>query len=540
MNSTKTERHSAPPITDDGTRVAYAEAATASRNAAKALEDALRDPALRPDALLGPEVTRNGETRRSPWSTRGVTAPRARRVLDYASGQYLAGYSKIEAGSRWTRSSGQAPHLPLIRQTCHALGLDGTKASNRSTIGAVYGYLDALGVLAYRPGNGPRYAYLAYGPVALAGRSLAAPAHRVSGGIPQQWGTGSTPAVGYPSRESIREKKSPRTAPSEPVAQSEAGVERDLSNTGKVKSNTSGAKVTRAGGLLLDALVAEVGKYGARYARRLAEEEYRDHGALIGQANKYGRLAEPHGESAYGAVIRALRMGEVDNLDKAESLPSTVAAIMGSRYESVAARYAAAPTPSSEPAYSGDPYSGGETYGDYHYGEEAEAVRAEEPVALRGALAHLADLTPLAPEPVGADPRTAVAVGAIAAGSAIAEVRPAYETEEPYRTRLIRDAVRRGQHLGYGISEEDAVALHAGYLDLRQAGNLDPERDLYEIQTALGRPLHLAEVALYGVSLRVSAAEWERAETSTYSGGAAVPEPVEVREVSLAGTAVAP
>jgi len=558
MDSSKSERHSAPPITDDGTRVAYAEAATASRNAAKALEDALRDPALRPDALLGPEVTRHGETRRSPWSTRGVTAPRARRVLDYATRQYLGGYSKVEAGTRWTRSSGDAPYLPLIRQTCHALGLDGRRASNRSTIGAVYGYLDALGVLSYRPGQGPRYAYLAYGPAALAGRSLASPTHRVSGGIPQHYGRGSTPALGETSRGSLREEKTLRqTSQREPVAQSATRSERETSNNEKVKSksNTSGATLTRAGGLLLDALVTEVGKYGARYARRLAEEGYRDHGALIGQANRYGRLAEPHGESAYGAVIRALKMGEVDNLDKAESLPSTVAAIMGSRYESVAARYGAAPTPSPEPAYSGPAYETYETYGEYHYGEEPEAVRAEEPAALGAALAHLADLaagvTPRSatPEPVtlyplpageaiGADLRTTVEAYAIAAGSAVAEMRPAYETEEPYRTRLIRDAVRLGQPLGYGLPEEEAVALHAGYLDLRQAGNLDPERDLYEIQGALGRPLHLAEVALYDLTLTVSAAEWERAETSTYTGGAAYAEPVEVRGVALAGTAV--
>jgi len=542
MNGSKTERHSAPLVTDDGTRVAYAEAATASRNAAKALEDALRDPALRPDALLGPEVKRQGEARRSPWSTRGVTAPRARRVLDYASRQYLGGYSKVEAGTRWTRSSGDAPHLPLIRQTCHALGLDGRRASNRSTIGAVYGYLDALGILSYRPGQGPRYAHLAYGPVALAGRSLASPAHRVSGGIPQHYGRGSTPVLGETSRGSLREEKSPPISQREPVAQSAARSERETSNTGKGKSNTSGARLTRSGGLLLDALVIEVGKYGARYARRLTEEEYRDHGALIGQANKYGRLAEPHGENGYGAVIRALKMGEVDNLDKAESLPSTVAAIMRDRYESVAARYAAAPTPSAEPAYSGY-----ETYGDYHYGEEAEAVRAEEPVALAGALGHLADLAAgeaprgEAPrgetaEPVGADPRTAVAVGALAAGSAIAEVRPAYETEEPYKTRLIRDAVRLGQHLGYGLAEEEAVAIHAGYLDLRKAGSLDPERDLYEIQAALGRPLHLAEVALYGVSLRVSAAEWEQAEASEYTETADV-QSVDVQKVTLSEVA---
>lgn len=529
MNSSKTERHSAPPETDDGTRVAYAEAAKASRNAAKALEQALADPALQPGTLLGPEVTRYGETRRRPWAARGVTAPRARRVLDYASRQYLGGYSKVEAGSRWTRSSGEAPHLPLLRQTCHALGLDGSKASNRSTVGAVYGYLDALGVLAYRPGLGKRYGYLAYGPVALEGRSLAAPPHRVSGGVPQQWGTGSTPAPGYTKRGSIREEKSlPKAEKREPVAQSAARSERETS-TNKSKSNGSGARLTRAGALYLDALHAQLRQYGARYARRLDESGYRDHGALIGQANAYGALAEPHGESGYRVAVSRLDLGTRDNLDKAGDLPSTLAAIMRERRSEVEARLAARARPE-------------ETYAEYHAGEEPEAVRAEEPAPLAATLAHL-DLPE--GERVGADPGTAVAVGAIAAGSAVAEMRPAYETAEPLRTRLIRDAVRQGAPLGYGIPEEDAVALHGYYLDLRQAGSLDPETDLAEVQHALGRPLCLAEVALYDLAVTVSAAEWEdavarAAEPQPYSGGAAYPERVEVREVALAGTAVAP
>ena len=533
METTNRERHNAPP-TDDGTRVAYAEASKAARAAASALEDALGDAALIPAALLAPPVERNGESVSRPWSARGVTAPRARRVLDYASRQYLAGYSKVEAGRRWTRSSGEAPHLPLIRQTCRALGIDETSASNRRAVGATYGYLAALGILDYEPGRGERYAHLAYGPVALAGRSLARPSHRVSGGIAQQRARGSSPAAGYTKRGSIREKKSPTTSQTEPVAQRTEGSERETSNNGKTKSNTSGVRLTRAGGLYLDALYEQLGKYGPRYARRLYEAGYRDHGALIAQANAYGRIAEPHGESGYRVAVARLDLGTRDNLDKAGDLPSTLAAIMKERRAEVEARLAP-----RQPAYE-------ETYTEYHYGEEPEAVRAEDPAPLAAALGHLYP----EPEPVvldlpegeavGADPRTTVEAYAIAAGSAVAEVRPAYETGEPLRSRLILEAVRQGAHLGYGIPEEEAVALHAHYLDLRQAGTLDPEQDLPEIQTALQRPLHLAEVALYGLSLRVSAAEWEQAETSTYTGGAAYPERVEVREVSLAGTAVAP
>jgi hypothetical protein len=202
---------------------------------------------------------------------------------------------------------------------------------------------------------------------------------------------------------------------------------------------------------------------------------------------------------------------------------------MRERYSEVEARLVRGRTE----AYSGEAY---------HYGDEPYAIQAEEPGTLADALA---GLNLPEGETVGAEPRTTVAAYAIAAGSAVAEMRPAYETGEPLRSRLILDAVRRGTPLGYGIPEEEAVALHAHYLDLRQAGTLDPERDLYEIQTALGRGLHLSEVALYDLAITVPVAEWDAAvarasEPYRYTGGAAYPERVEVREVALAGTAVAP
>lgn len=553
MNSSKAERHSAPPETDDGTRVAYADAATASRNAAKALEQALADPALQPGTLLGPEVTLHGDTRRRPWAARGVTAPRARRILDYASRQYLGGYSKVEAGSRWTRSSGDAPHLPLIRQTCHALGLDGRSASNRRAVGATYGYLAALGVLAYSPGRGERYAYLAYGPVALAGRSLAAPPHRVSGGIAQQWARGSSPAAGYTKRGSIREENTlPATSQREPVA---ANAKRETSNTERQKPEQ---RLTRAGGVFLDTLVKAVGGYGRNLGQRLETEDYRGHAALLSQARRWGALVEQSGvqtDPYYRAVSR-LHLGEA-NLDAAERVSSLLAHLLGKHYDEAAAylarhreaeeRHAAQQREQAAYLYGAEPAAV-----EIHDGGEPVTMRGgSEPAPLAAALAHLypepepAALDLPEGETVGADPRTTVAAYAIAAGSAVAEVRPAYETGEPLRSRLILDAVRRGAAHGYGIPEEEAVALHAHYLDLRQAGDLDPETDLYEVQTALGRPLALAEVALYGLSLTVPVGAWEDAvararEPQTYSGGAALAEPVEVREVSLAGTAVAP
>ena len=531
MNTTKSKRHSAIPRTDGGTRATFTEASKAARAASKALEAALLDPDLVPTALHAPPVLdrTTGEVRSRPWSARGVTAPRARRVLNYATLQYLSGYSKSEAGERWTAHAGDAPYLPLVRQTTKALGMDERSGSNRSTIGAVYGYLDALGVLAYRPGQGGHYSYLAFGEAALAHTYAVARPSELAGVSHSAMGEGSTTEVWESKRESIREKKSlaePKIAQREPVAQSVTTEKREASTNrkGKSKSNTSGATLTRAGATYLDALTAQLEQYGARYARTLREQGYRGHGALIGQANRYGVLAEPHGDNGYGIAVRALDLGHRDNLDRADDLPSTLAAIMRERYSEVEARLVRGRTE----AYSGEAY---------HYGDEPYAIQAEEPGTLADALA---GLNLPEGETVGAEPRTTVAAYAIAAGSAVAEVRPAYETGEPLRSRLILDAVRRGTPLGYGIPEEEAVALHAHYLDLRQAGTLDPERDLYEIQTALGRGLHLSEAALYGLSLRVSAAEWQRAETSTYTGGAAYPERVEVREVSLAGTAVAP
>jgi hypothetical protein len=531
VNTTNSKRHSATP-TDDGTRVAYAEASKSARAAADALERALRDPALIPSALLAPPVLdrATGQTRCRPWSTRGVTAPRARRVLDYATRQYLAGYSKVEAGSRWTRSSGEAPHLPLIRQTCRALGLNERSGSNRSTIGAVYGYLDALGVLAYEGGKSDRYSYLAYGPVALEGRSLAAPSHRVSGGIPQHYGRGTTPALGDTKRGSIREEKTlPAQSQREPVAENgKSEISTKQKQTPEIRLNADAAQ-------FLKVLVGSVSSYGRGLDRRL--DGYEKHAALLAQSKRWAAMTKRSGvgHDANRLAVTRLNLGE-SNLDAADNLPSLLAHLLGKHYEAAEhylARHAEAAARDKEQKAYFYESAGVEVHG----GDEPYTYRGgEEPAPLASALADL-DLFLPPGEYVGADAHTAVAVGAIAAGSAVAEMRPAYETGEPLRSRLIGDAVRQGQHLGYGIPEEEATALHAYYLDLRQAGALDPETDLYEIQHALGRPLHLAEAALYGLSFRVSAAQWEQAET--YTGGAAYPEPVEVRGVSLAGTAVA-
>lgn len=561
MNGSKTERHTAPPQTDGGTTVAYAEASKAGRAGAEALEAALHDPALLPSALHAPAVTRNGESRSAPWSARGVTPPMARRVYAYASAQYLGGYSKVEAGSRWTRSSGQAPHLPLIRQTCRALGLDERSGSNRRKVGATYGYLDALGVFAYEPGKGDRYAYLAYGPVALEGRSLAAPAHRVSGGIAQRRATGSSPAAGYTKRGSLREENTlPATSQREPVA---ANGKRETSNTEKQKPEQ---RLTRAGGVFLDTLVKAVGGYGRHLGQRLEQERYRDHAALLSQARKWGALVDQSGvkRDAHLRAISRLHLGEA-NLDAADRLPSLLAHLLGKHYEEARDYLARHRAAEERQEWQQQERERQERHAAEARHAEAAGVALHDPeseTVLRGgaepstlaaplaaALAHLypepAALDLPEGETVGADPRTTVAAAAIAAGSAVAEVRPAYETGEPLRSRLILDAVRHGAAHGYGIPEEEAVAVHAHYLGLRQAGDLDPETDLAEVQEALGRPLALAEVALYGLSLTVPAGAWEDAvararEPQTYSGGAAYPEPVEVREVSLAGTAVAP
>lgn len=530
MNTTKSKRHSATPRTDDGTRATYADASKTARAASKALEDALRDPALVPAALHAPPVLdrATGEVRSRPWAARGVTAPRARRVLDYATRQYLAGYSKVEAGSRWTRSSGEAPYLPLIRQTTKALGMDERSGSNRSAIGAVYGYLDALGVLAYEPGKSDRYSYLAYGTAALAHTYAVARPSEFTGVSHSTMGEGSTTALWESSRESLREKKSlaePKIAQREPVAQSVTVENREGSTNrkDKSKSNTSGASLTQAGATYLDALSTQLGRYGPRYARTLREQGYRGHGALISQANRHGLLAEAYSTDGYGygVAVRALDLGNRDNLDRATDLPSTLAAIMRERYGEVEARLGRVATE----VYSGEAY---------HYGDGPDAIRAEEPGTLADALA---GLNLPEGESIGADPRTAVAVGTLTAGSEIAEWRPAYETGEPLRSRLILDAVRHGATLGYGIPEEEAVALHAHYLDLRQAGTLDAERDLYEIQAALGRPLALQEVALYGVAVRVGREEWAEAEAATLRGDP-LPAPIQAGEVTLSGATV--
>lgn len=544
MNSSNRDRYRDTPLpaTEQGTRAAYADAGAADGRGLAALLAALDDPEQRPTALLAPPVTRRGVTRSVPWSERGVTRPLATKVYAIVGALYLSGFSKVEAGTRWTRSSGKAPHLPLIRQVCHALGLDPTP-SNRSTVGAVLAYLDALGVLAYRPGQGSRYAYLAYGPVAL-GSSAPAPApyaRGVSGGVPKFVGTGSTQVPRYSKRGELEENTLPAIARREPVAQSE---ERGLSTTGKVKSktNASGVALTRSGGLLLDAILQDLGRAGARYPRRLQECGYRDHGGLIVQANRLGRLAQESGvEDAYAIAVRALDLGRSTDLDSADDLPSLLASVLGkSDADAIRARLARyAPAP--EPVATTDRYAISE--------EDAYTEVAAEPAPLAALLDGYAtepEPTPLylqasAPPVTITDPATEVAVYAIHGATTAAEVRPAYQVEPPLRDRIIASAVQAARGWG-GIADADAIALHGHYLDLRRAGTLDPEQDLPAIERALGRPLHLAEVALYGLTLRVSREEWEAAEVATrnYSGGAADPGTVEVREVTLAGSAVAP
>lgn len=546
MNSSKRDRYRDTPLpaTEQGTRAAYADAGAADGRGLAALLAALDDPEQRPTALLAPPVTRRGVTRRVPWSERGVTGPLATKVYAIASALYLGGYSKVEAGTRWTRSSGKAPHLPLIRQTCYLLGLDPTP-SNRSTVGAVYAYLDALGVLAYRPGQGSHYAYLAYGPVAL-GHTVPAPAPHtrgVSGGVPKFVGTGSTQVRRYSKRGELEENTLPAIARREPVAQSE---ERGLSTTGKVKSktNASGVALTRSGGLLLDAILQDLAKAGARYPRRLQETGYRDHGGLIAQANRLGRLAQESGvEDAHAIAVRALDLGRSTDLDSADDLPSLLASVLAkSDADAIRARLARyAPAP--EPVARTDRYAISE--------EDAYTEVAAEPAPLAALLdAYRPEdqepetglyLQASAPPVTVTDRATEVAAYAIHGATTAAEQRPAYRVEPPLRDRIIAGAVQAARGWG-GIPDADAIALHGHYLDLRREGTLDPERDLPAIERALGRPLHLAEVALYGLTLRVSREEWEAAEvaTLTYSGGAADPETVEVREVTLAGSAVAP
>ena len=549
MNSSKSEGpKGSPPQTDQGTRVAYADAGAADARGLAALLAALDDRERRPSALLAPPVTRGGVTRSTPWSDRGVTGPLSTKVYAYASSTYLGGYSKVEAGTRWTRSSGKAPHLPLIRQTCHALGLAPTPR-NRSAVGATYAYLDALGVLAYRPGRGSHYAYLAYGPVALGSTAPAPAPHArgVPGGVPKFVGTGSTQVRGYSKRGELEENTLPAISRREPVARSE---ERGLSTTkSKTKSNASGVALNRAGGLLLDAILQDLGRYGARYPRRLQETGYREHGGLIAQANRLGRLAqESEVGDAYAIAVRALNLGQETNLDAADDLPSLLASVLAKSdadaIRARLARYAPAPEP-EEHAYTEDAYAISE--------EDAYTKVAAEPAPLAAILDRYApereeepETAPLylqasAPQTV-TDRATEHALYAIHGATTVAEVRPAYQVDRPLRDRLVEDAVRAARGWG-GISDADAIALHGRYLDQRRAGTLDPERDLPALEHALGRPLHLAEVALYGVTLRVSREEWAAAEDATrnYTGGAAEPRTVvEVHGIALAGTAVAP
>jgi hypothetical protein len=97
------------------------------------------------------------------------------------------------------------------------------------------------------------------------------------------------------------------------------------------------------------------------------------------------------------------------------------------------------------------------------------------------------------------------------AQTAVVEMLPAYRVKPPLQGRLIAHAVGQAKHLG-GVSAADAERLHAVYLARRADHTLWAETDLAVLAKELGRPLALAELAMYGSRLTVNRDAWQQAE----------------------------
>lgn len=266
----------------DGTMVSRPQVDKVQDRARRVLQDALRNPGTRPSQLLAPPVNHGDRYRQNPWNRRGVTATLARDVFNFATDRYLERYCKIEAGLRWTKSSGVEPFLPLVRQIAYSIGRDSALKKSRTAVGATYGYLSAIGALSYRPGHGGRYAGLAYGFAALDIHMPGCAANDVPRGAPQNVAPKSTPNLDYPKRE-VRYKKS-----------------RDVSQLDLNPIHAERPALTLAGQSLLTELTRQIGKVKpqkAEYAdltdRAIEHAEFITElnrcGASIGQGEVTGR-----------------------------------------------------------------------------------------------------------------------------------------------------------------------------------------------------------------------------------------------------------
>lgn len=473
--------------------IKFVNAAAISRTAEKALNELLADRNNWPSNLLQQSGT--------PWGKRGVTKPLAEKVFHYVEKHYLAGYAK-SGNSQYTHNLCKNVYRSIAGRP------DGAKVTKKEQkkVGACLGYLAALGVLEYVPGTGVKGAYVGYGYAVLGTTApVLAPVKPIKGGAPksnQKETDLGAPITGSYYRdktlERVEEIKEKETATPAQHSNAERLLNEIASRLKKV------AKGQPVGAVLLNAGTKHVGLIKALTLT----------GQVCADALNAGVT------NAYALVAKeVLQNGD---LTRADNPPALLASIIHRDYQkhayllaSRAGRYNPELQQINERAEMvHDAISLTNKNGP---GREHWRTKARQHLGQNVAASHVDGYATVQPD-------TATLEG-IEQATAVTELTPAYLTEPPLRGRIVADAVRQAKHLG-GLTGDTAERIHAKYLDRRAAGTLWAETDLAGLEQELGRPLHLAECALYDLAVSVSAAAWERAE-------AGAGEPVAVHNAVL-------
>jgi hypothetical protein len=504
----------------DTPRIDYAVAQELGRASQTLLSRRLADPNNHPQRLTTP----TGKT----WSSRHVTKPQAHKYLTAVNAWYLAGRSKNDAGKNWTghlcahvyrQAHGLPWHTPVTKL-------------QKNRVGDHLNYLGALGILIYRPAKGNQPAHLEYGQAVHALTNVT----DLGGGVLQFWSTGSTPVLEYSLQEGLQEENSKairKTAAEKPVPKAvKQAVTLTPEGVTLLTAFTDHLKGVAKGHTVAAELEATAGKH-ARLVRLLNET-----GQACGEAVTAGVT------NAYGLARRTVTEAGDTGRPNDLTATETPARLLGHLLETQAGNITAVLEKETRRQRE-LATAGADTHGAYKTElvrdangreyltpvvEVAAAIEAvetplEKENARRYSKAPAAALNALASHVDGyatVQPDTATLEG-IEQATAVTELTPAYLTEPPLRGRIVADAVRQAKHFG-GLTGVDAERLHAAYLERRAAGNLWADTDLAVLEKELGRPLHLAECALYDLAVSVSVVGWERVE-------AGEPPPVGVRSV---------
>jgi hypothetical protein len=510
----------------------YAEAQELRRASLRLFRRAMADPANHPQRLL----TQSGK----PWSTRHVTKPWAERYLNTVNDYYLAGRSKSDAGKKWT------PYLlaKLYRYANDLAWNAPVTKAQKNRAGQHLAFLDALGIIIYRPATGNPLATparLEYSAAVFAEAGIN-PLQSVSGGMPllpqnetetdQNWhALNKKKALQEEIVEPFFFEK--ETNENQSQSQSQARYvdpweKEKLTGTGGVAlpplhrlTMTEINEILLKDGATVEQREAFLTKYFGKAFLEKAGQEVKKAaqgdkvaGHLTGNAERHKELrkaTEATGKvcaeaveagvtNAFGIVVKHVL--ETNDLTRATDPAALLAHVLR--------RDLKRHTELLEARKRRLVVSPAKTAGELVTENGRDYVLPAETQAVEASVAPLDGFTEAA-----VAPNTQNAVGDVLEGleaaTAVTELLPAYQVEPPLQGRLVAHAVGQAKHLG-GVSAADAERLHAVYLARRSDRTLWAETDLAVLEKELGRPLGLAELAMYGLRLTVNRDAWQQAE----------------------------